>query len=205
MVAAFLPLLFISSCKKDDDSKNPINISKRSPIDDADVEVQTLNLNIHTNRSTNYLDTVIKAFNLDFHLNIYQYNSGANTYKDISINTGYVADLYLQDEINFKLGQRSEYFIPSYLEGYKIDTYEGAWNTIEGYDNSYGSIYTKNNDASFGVNGFGDRYVAFRKGAGGSYKYGYIKLNLSADATNLNIKSIAYCNTSNKSFYFGDY
>jgi len=205
LVAAFVPLLLVSSCKKDDDSKTAINVPTRSPVDDPDVEMQTFNLNINTTRSTNYVDTVIKAFNLDFHLNIYQYTSGANVYKDISINTGYVPDLYLQDEVVFKVGKRSEYFIPSYVEGYKIDSYEGAWNTLEGYDNSYGSIYTQNNEGSFGVNGFGDRYFAFRKGTGGNYNYGYLKLNLSADATTLNIKAVAYCNSANKGFYFGDY
>lgn len=202
LLAVFFSLFFISSCNKDDDSKQSANISSRKPVNDPDVETQTLNLNINCNRSAGYLDTVINAFSLDFHVNVYQYSG---TYKDISIYTGYVSDLYLQDEVVFKVGQRSDYFIPSFLEGYKIDTYEGAWNTIEGYSNSYGSIYTKNDGASFGFNGLGDRYFAFRKKTGGSYQYGYIKLNLSADANNLNIKSIAYCSISNKTFYFGDY
>ncbi|MFN8295860.1 MAG: hypothetical protein U0T69_06665 [Chitinophagales bacterium] len=202
LLPVFLLLFFISSCKKDDDSKSPTNITSRKPVDDPDVEVQTFNVNINTNRSGTYLDTVIKAFSLEFHINAYQYT---NVYKDISIYTGYASDLYLHNEVVFRVGQRSDNFIPSFLEGYKIDTYEGAWNTTYGDPNYYGSIYTKENDASFGFNGLGDRYFAFRKKVSGSYQYGYIKLNLSEDANTLNIKSIAYCNIPNKSFYYGDY
>lgn len=204
-LTVLISFLFISSCKKDDNSKTSNNITKRTPVDDPDVEVQTFNLNINTDRSTDYLDTIIKAFDFDFHLNVYQYNVSPYNYKYISITTAYIPDLYLQDEIVLRVGQRSDYFIPSFLEGYKIDTYEGAWNTIEGYDNTYGSVYIKNNNGSNGFNGLGERYIAFRKKVSGSYQYGYIKLNLSADANNLNLKSIAYCSIPNKAFYFGDY
>ncbi len=205
VLAACLTLLSISSCKKDDDVKISNNISSRSPVDDPNVDVVILNLNINTNINTSYLDTVIQAFNLDFHFSVYKYNLGAVNYKYLSINTGYNTDLYLQDEIVFRVGERSDYFIPSYLVGYKIDTYEGAWNTIEGYTNTYGNIFIKNTDGSFGFNGLGDRYIAFRKEVSGSFQYGYINLNLSQDANNLTIKSIAYCNVPNKPFYFGDY
>ena len=43
------------------------------------------------------------------------------------------------------------------------------------------------------------------KKTGSSYQYGYLKLNLSADADNLIIKSIAYCAVPDKTIYFGDY
>ena len=72
-------------------------------------------------------------------------------------------------------------------------------------DNIYGSMYVKNDYGSFGINGFGDRFIPFRKKTGSSYQYGYLKLNLSADADNLIIKSIAYCDVPDKTIYFGDY
>ena len=40
VLAACLTLLSISSCKKDDDAKISNNISKRTPVDDPDVEVE---------------------------------------------------------------------------------------------------------------------------------------------------------------------
>ena len=66
-------------------------------------------------------------------------------------------------------------------------------------------MYVKNDYGSFGINGFGDRFIPFRKKTGSSYQYGYLKLNLSADADNLIIKSIAYCAVPDKTIYFGDY
>ncbi|MFN8284344.1 MAG: hypothetical protein U0U67_14080 [Chitinophagales bacterium] len=202
LLAAFLPVFFISSCKKEDDEKTSPNISKRAPENDPDVEAQTLNLTINTNRST-YLDTIINAFGHDFHISIYQYSP----YKYIDISTDYNSDVYFQEEIVLRVGQRSDDFLPCFLEGYKVDTYQGAWEEIDGYgDNTYGALYIKNTEGGFGFNGLGDRFIAYRNEvSSGNYKYGYIKLNLSADGQSLTIKSIAFCNVANKAIYFGDY
>ena len=205
VLAACLTLLSISSCKKDDDAKISNNISKRTPVNDPDVEVQNINFNINTNISSSYLDTVFTAFNLDFDLSIYKYGSGPSYNKYISIYTYFTSDLFLQNEVVFRVGQRSDYFLPSFIEGYKIDTYKYAWVNLDEYDNIYGSMYVKNDYGSFGINGFGDRFIPFRKKTGSSYQYGYLKLNLSADADNLIIKSIAYCAVPDKTIYFGDF
>ncbi len=210
---ALIIVAFSVGCKKDDISDDNQNVSAfnlRTPVDDPDVEVQNIDVSINTKRNVYYFDSTINiaAFNIPLKFSIYQ-NINNDSYKYIDVFFNYDSNLYLQNEIAVFSDKTSassrEFLLPTYSEGIKIETSESIWNPDWNGINRSGLIYIKSGNKILGMNDIKDRYIPFRKKVGSDYYYGWIKLNLSPDASKLIIKSVAYCNVANKAFYFGDY
>ncbi len=83
--------------------------------------------------------------------------------------------------------------------GSTIDTSNAAW--IDPYSNDDGYLFVNDllpTPVSSGINGQGDKFVAFRTGSASSFKYGWMKVNVSTDGNTLTIKEIALSNVNNK-------
>lgn len=202
-------IAFLVGCKKDDISENNQNVSAfnlRTPVDDPDVEVQNVDLSINTNINEYYFDTTINISELNIKLGYYLYRDIVdNSYKSINVTFDYMSSCSFQSDIPVFVEETSassrSYFLPTFFTGVKIETGKSVWNGT----NFYGLIYSKSDGQTYGINGKNDRYIAFRKKVGTDYFYGWIKLNLSADANTFIIKSVAFCDVPNKAIYFGDY
>jgi hypothetical protein len=80
-----------------------------------------------------------------------------------------------------------------------IDTSNAAWNDL--YDDGYGYLFVNDllpTPVRSGINGQGDKFVAFRTGSAPSFKYGWMKVNVSTDGNTLTVKEIALSNVNNK-------
>jgi hypothetical protein len=170
------------------------------------VEVQNLDISINTNRNVYYFDSTINVsdLNIQFKNNFYR-DIVDNSYKTINVTFDYMSSCSFQSDIPVFVEGTSassrSYFLPTYFTGVKIETGKSVWNGT----NTYGQVYYYSDGKTYGINGQNDRYIAFRKKVGTDYFYGWIKLNLSADANTFTIKSVAYCEVPNKAIYFGDY
>jgi hypothetical protein len=83
--------------------------------------------------------------------------------------------------------------------GSTIDTSNAAW--IDPYSNDDGYLFVNDllpTPASSGIAGQGDKFVAFRTGSASSFKYGWMKVNVSTDGNTLTVKEIALSNVNNK-------
>ena len=93
-------------------------------------------------------------------------------------------------------------FLPILTEGATIDTNRAAWITGASSANDDGYLFVNDKDplpgTSVGIAGQGDKFIAFRNGTGSSFKYGWMKVNVAANANSITIKEVAMSNIFNK-------
>ena len=119
---------------------------------------------------------------------------------------GFGSTEFLNDN-NLTINGTTRGFLRTSTEGTLIDSTSALWLTGM-TPNTGGLLYIKDINPlpgdSSGINGQGDKFIAFRKGSGSTYNYGWIKVNVSADANTLILKDIAYCTVTNKPIEIGD-
>lgn len=176
--ATVLPI----SCKKD-----------KAVSDDPEIDAITPNLNLSA-PSVGSLDSSIVLLGNDIYLTVGRYYSNDVVYIDFDGNSVF------QKDNDVTVNGSSWDFLPTLNEGATIDTASAAW--LDGGDNDDGYFFVKDNSpapgASYGINGQGDKFVAFRQGSGSSYKYGWMKVNVSSDGKTFILKEMAMSNVVNK-------
>ena len=175
--AAVLPI----SCKKD-----------KAISDDPEIDVITPNLSLTA--PSGAIDSSTTLLGNEIDLIVGKYYSDDVVYIDFDGNS------YFQKDNDVTVNGTTWDFLTILNEGATIDTASAAW--LDGSDNDDGYFFVKDNvpapGASHGINGQGDKFVAFRQGSGSSFKYGWMKVNVSSDGKTFVLKEMAMSNVFNK-------
>lgn len=180
--ATVLPM----ACKKDN-----------KEVDDPEIDVISPNLTVTTTSAYNTRDTILNIGGSQIQLDM----SVGSYYGDNIAYLDFDGDAKFQKDIITSINSSNWDFLPILNSGTTIDTASSAW--LDGTftnDDGYLFVFDKTPPPgeSKGINGQGDKYVAFRDGNSPSYKYGWMKVNVSADANTLTIKEVAMANVFNK-------
>lgn len=182
--ATVLPM----ACKKD-----------TKEVDDPEIDVITPNLTLTTTSAYKYRDTIfnIGSSQIEFNMSVGGYYTDNAAYLDFD------GDARFQKDVITSVNGDDWDFLPILNSGTTIDTASSAW--LDGTStNDDGYLFVNDKTPlpgeSKGIAGQGDKYVAFRDGTigGSSFKYGWMKVNVSTDGNTLVIKEVALANIVNK-------
>ena len=157
--------------------------------DDPNINVTTPNLTI--TRSTTNIDTSVNFLTGEFELYVTD-----NAYlKSVFVDVDY--DTYFQNGIYTSVNGNNLEFVPTLNKGTLIDTSASVWN--DNNDDGYLHVFDKDPSpgAGSGIAGQGDKYIAFRVGGSGSFKYGWMKVNIPSDINSVTIKEVGMSNLLN--------
>ena len=176
----------------------PMACKKETKVaDDPEIDVSTLNLTFSYNGAIDtHVDTSFITLANELYIGLD--NDIYRKYVYLDFN----GDSRFQKNVSTSVNGEDWDFLPILTEGATIDTNRAAWITGASSANDDGYLFVNDKDplpgASAGIAGQGDKFIAFRNGTGSSFKYGWMKVNVAANANSITIKEVAMSNIFNK-------
>ena len=191
LVISLICLLF-SSCKKEE---NTDGVSTDDPFIDTLSVNQTFSYSGLINAQA---ERTIQIFGKDITVKLN--NASDKKYVRIKAEDDDENLIYFQKIDELQVNGTTVEFLPMIPFGNYIEIISSSWIYEDEY---FDEGYVFYNDKSpfpgesFGINGKDDQYMAFRIPMNGAFNYGWLKINLSADANILVIKEAAICRAAN--------
>jgi len=161
--------------------------------DDPEIDVISPNFTTTTTGPYEYRDSIFRIGTTDVEV----FCSVGSYYGDKIAYVEFDGYSRFQNDNDVTLNGGSWDFLRIANSGTTVDTAYINWNE----NNDEGYLFVNDllpTPASSGINGQGDKFVAFRSGSALSFKYGWMKVNVSTDGNTLTIKEIALSNVNNK-------
>lgn len=162
--------------------------------DDPEIDVALVNLTLTYTTDLQNRDTTLVILGNELDLDLRNQSSYKYVYMDFD------GDSNFQNDNDVSVNSETWDMLRILPSGSTIDTSTAAW--LDPYNNDDGYLYVFDKDpapgAKSGIAGQGDKFVAFRNGTGSSFKYGWMKVNVSSDGNTLTLKEVAMSNVANK-------